>query len=83
MTQEEINKTVDEAVDQALPRRRKKLREDDRFLGLRNVLNIIFMIGAIVGVVCYFAAADNTLGTVIIMVSMVFKVIECCFRFIR
>jgi hypothetical protein len=49
---------------------------------IRNILNIIFMIGAVVGVlVLYFH--DKTIGTVIILVSMVFKMAECCFRLIR
>lgn len=49
---------------------------------VRNILNIIFMVGAVVGVlVLYFH--DKSMGTVIILVSMVFKMAECCFRLIR
>ena len=41
-----------------------------------------FMVGAVVGVlVLYFH--DKSMGTVIILVSMVFKMAECCFRLIR
>ena len=42
----------------------------DRFLHIRQWLNIIFMLGAVVGVAVYFLA-------------MVFKIIECLLRFIR
>ncbi len=84
MTQEEINKTVDDAVEQASsPRRRKRLREDDRFFAIRNVLNVIFMLGALVGVAFYLMKSDSNVGIIIIMASMAFKVVECCLRFIR
>lgn len=83
MTQEEINQTVDQATQPNNTRRRKRLREDDRFFGVRNALNIIFMIGAIVGVVVYLTTSSTTAGIIIIMASMVFKVIECCLRFIK
>lgn len=40
------------------------------------------MIGAIVGMAVYFCTSHTT-GTIIIMSAMVFKVAECCLRFIR
>lgn len=52
----------------------------DRFLKLRNLLNIIFMIGAAVGVILYFTT-NHTIGTIIILIAIVFKIIECCIRF--
>lgn len=55
---------------------------DDKYFKIRNILNIIFMLGAIVGMgVFYFH--DRTLGTIIILTAMAFKIAECCFRFIR
>jgi hypothetical protein len=49
---------------------------------LRNWLNAIFMVGALIGVgVFYFS--DNTVGTIIILASMVFKIIECGLRFLK
>lgn len=54
----------------------------DKYFKIRNILNIIFMLGAIVGMgVFYFY--DRTLGTIIIITAMAFKMAECCFRFIR
>lgn len=53
-----------------------------RFLRLRNWLNLIFMIGAVAGMLTY-VFAGQTLGTVIIICAMLFKVVECCLRFIR
>ncbi len=46
------------------------------------MLNIICMFGGGVGgLVLYFH--DESMGTIIILVSMVFKMAECCFRLIR
>lgn len=55
----------------------------DRFLYIRQWLNIIFMLGAVTGVIVYFLADLTTTGTIIILVAMVFKIIECILRFIR
>ncbi|MBF1391859.1 MAG: hypothetical protein HXN28_04675 [Prevotella histicola] len=55
----------------------------DRFLYIRQWLNIIFMFGAVIGVIVYFLADLTTTGTIIILVAMVFKIIECILRFIR
>lgn len=55
----------------------------DKFLYIRQWLNIIFMLGAVVGVIVYFLADLTTTGTIIILVAMVFKIIECILRFIR
>ena len=54
----------------------------DRFLMLRQVLNIIFMLGAVVGVLLYFYQ-NKTMGTVVIVVAMVFKMIECVLRLLK
>lgn len=56
--------------------------QDDKYFKIRNILNIIFMIGAVVGM-CIFYFSDRTLGTIIILTAMAFKIAECCFRFIR
>lgn len=54
----------------------------DRLLPVRNILNLIFMAGAVVGVVLYFFT-NKTVGTVVILSAMVFKMAECCLRFFR
>lgn len=63
--------------------RRLRSSDRDRFFLLRNVLNIIFMIGAVVGVIVYLTASDTTMGTIIVLAAMMFKIAECCIRFIR
>lgn len=65
------------------PRHHRLMEElEDKYLHIRNILNIIFMLGAIAGVAIYFLA-NTTVGTIIILAAMVFKIVECCLRFIR
>ncbi|MCQ2244715.1 MAG: hypothetical protein MJZ32_10720 [Bacteroidaceae bacterium] len=52
-----------------------------KFFLIRNILNTIFIIGAIVGVLLYFFYS-NTIGTYVILGAMIFKMAECCFRFL-
>lgn len=47
---------------------------------VRQILNLIFMIGAVIGVII-FLTGNNTVGTIVILASMVFKIAECGFRF--
>lgn len=48
---------------------------------IRNILNTIFLIGAIVGMLLYFFYSEQV-GTYVILGSMIFKMAECCFRFL-
>ena len=61
---------------------RRDERQPDRYLKLRNMLNLIFMLGAIVGV-CVYLWGNSTVGTIIILVAMAFKMAECVFRFMK
>ena len=58
-------------------------KKEDRFRTTRQWLNIIFMIGAIAGLVVYLTQPNQNLGTIIVLVAMFFKIIECALRFIR
>lgn len=68
------------ATDGSYAHRHK--RADDQYFRLRNLLNIIFMLGAIAGVAVYMTA-DRTAGTIVILVAMLFKIVECVFRLKR
>lgn len=57
-------------------------RKPDRYIGLRNILNAVFMLGAIVGVTVYYLG-DTQIGTIVILVSMLFKIVECVIRFMK
>lgn len=55
----------------------------DQFRNVRQILNIIFMIGAVIGVLLYLFHTPQTLGIIVILGAMVFKIIECALRFIK
>ena len=63
-------------------RRTHRKPASDQLLGLRNVLNIIFMLLAIIGV-CIYVWGDSTLGTYVIIGGMAFKMVECCLRMLK
>lgn len=71
----------DNTARNARPQHRRE-NGKDRYLRLRNILNLIFMLGALIGVLVYFQW-DKQTGTIIILVSMVFKIVECVFRFMK
>lgn len=54
-------------------------RSDDKYFKIRNILNTIFIVGAIVGIALYFLK-DHDLGIYVILGSMVLKMIESCLR---
>ena len=54
--------------------------DNSKLLKLRNLLNIIFMLGAIVGLVIYFLGHQQT-SIIIILLAMVFKMAESTIRF--
>ena len=49
---------------------------------IRNWLNLIFMIGAVIGVIWYLTK-DKTAGTYIILIAMCFKIAESSLRIIK
>lgn len=66
-------------------RRRNQQPDDNRkdnFIVLRNWLNIIFMVGALVGV-GFYIFSDQTTGIIIVLAAMIFKMVEAALRFIR
>lgn len=63
--------------------RLRPMRERGRFFITRQWLNSIFMLGALIGGIFYFATDNTNVGIIIILISMVFKIIECILRFIK
>lgn len=51
-------------------------------LKIRNILNILFMLGAIIGIALYYLSDHNT-GIIVILGAMVFKIIESAIRFFQ
>lgn len=64
------------------PHRHHRAPSEDRFFKIRNVLNIIFIVGAIAGMATFYLH-DRTTGTIVIITAMAFKIVECSLRFIR
>lgn len=64
-------------------RDKPQLPENDQFRNVRQWLNIIFMVLAIVGVLTYLFHTPQTTGIIIVLVSIVFKIVECALRFIK
>ncbi|MBR1428146.1 MAG: hypothetical protein IJ582_03825 [Prevotella sp.] len=56
--------------------------DSNRIAMIRQILNLIFMVGAVIGVLVYFYSNHDT-GTYIILASIVFKIIECALRLIK
>lgn len=54
-------------------------RSDDKYFKIRNILNTIFLLGAVAGMAIYFLH-DHDLGIYVILGSMVLKMIESCIR---
>ena len=54
----------------------------DKYRNLRQWLNILFMLGAVAGVFLYIRYG-GTVSTVVILVSMVLKMIECVLRLLK
>lgn len=50
---------------------------------IRQILNIIFIIGAIVGCALYWFMPEPTMGILVVMTAMFFKMAECVLRFRR
>lgn len=70
-----------------LSRRHTRGEADDehphgRYAMLRQVLNVLFIIGAVAGVIVYMRSSHST-GTIIILSSMVLKFVECVLRLLR
>lgn len=63
-------------------RRDDQSQTQDKFFKIRNILNIVFMIVAVAGLVVYYTL-DHTAGIVTILTSIVFKLAECCLRLFR
>ena len=63
-------------------RHRYEDEPQDKYRMLRQWLNILFIIGAIVGVAVFYKY-DSEKGTIVIIAAMVLKFIECALRLMK
>lgn len=79
----ESDNNTEKPVSEPRPvRSHRREEERDRFFVLRNTLNILFMLCAVAGVAVYYMRSEQ-LGTYIILVAIVFKLVECCVRMLK
>ncbi len=82
-TQEDISKAVEEAMENRPKRHNlEPFRDSSRTRKLRMWLNIIFMVGAIAGLLVYFQV-DHETAKYILLVSCVFKFVELALRIFK
>ena len=83
MTDDDIKRKVDEAMENR-PRRHnlEPFRDSSRTRVLRFWLNVIFLVGAIAGLIVYFYA-DHETAKWILLVSLVFKFVELILRIFK
>ena len=82
-----MQRAAQEAVDNARPEYRKRhnlepFRDSSRTRTLRLWLNIIFMVGAIAGLIVYFKF-DHETAKYILIGSCVFKFVELALRILK
>lgn len=83
MTDEEIKRNVDEAMANRPKRHNlEPFRDSSRTRVLRMWLNIIFMVGAIAGLIIYFKV-DHDTAKWVLLVSLVFKFVELFLRIFK
>ena len=73
------NGTTEESTLRMPERHHRRPKERGKFFLLRN---IIFIIGAIVGMLVYFFQNEGV-GTVIVLGAMAFKMCECVIRLVK
>lgn len=78
MTTDELNN-----ITQQQPREpRHRQPSDDKHLKLRNILNILFMLIMVVGIICWWQV-DEGLGYKILIASIPFKLVESVIRMLK
>ncbi len=83
MTDEELSKNVEEAMAKRPSRHNlEPFRDSSRTRVLRLWLNVIFMVGAIAGLIIYFNV-DHNMAKWILLVSLVFKFVELFLRIFK
>lgn len=78
MNREEIEKLIEETA-----RNERSKRKGISIQTVRGILNVVFILCAVAGLILYFAWPDNRLtGMAVIGVGMCFKIIEFFLRFL-
>lgn len=63
--------------------RRLEYSDRSNMLGMRNALNIAFMLFAIVGVVLFYQMEDRMVAYILLIIGVVLKIAEVCIRMFK
>lgn len=73
----------EEIVSVVRPRRQHSKPEGrGKFFVLRQILNVLFMIIAVIGCIFYIKV-DALMGAIVIVIAMAFKMAECVLRYMK
>ncbi len=63
--------------------RRIEYSDRDNMFKVRNILNIAFMLLAVVGIILWYQMDDHTLAGIFLIIGVVLKIAEVCIRMFR
>lgn len=78
--QEQNEQKTSYAVRPHHRQKRLTFSEHDNMFKVRNYLNIVFMLLAVIGLILYYSMNDHTLAIVILLAGVVLKIVEVCIR---
>ena len=64
-------------------KQKRLIDNDNHMLKYRNILNIVFMLLAIIGVVIFTQTEYRTIATIILIIAVVLKFIEVALRMFK
>lgn len=81
MSESEIGTNANQGSLVTRPERHHRRPDEPKgaFFKMRQIFNIIFMVGAVIGVIVYLK--NETMGAILIVTAMAFKMAECVIRF--
>ena len=60
--------------------RRLEYSDRDNLFKVRNILNVTFMLLALVGIVLWHFMDDHTIAIIVLLIGVVLKIAEVCIR---
>lgn len=60
--------------------RRLTFSDHDNMFKVRNTLNMVFMLLAVIGLIMYYSMDNHTIAIIVLLVGVVLKIAEVCIR---
>ena len=83
MTTEDFNNDIDRRRNDRRPRRHVSMYQQDKSFRLRNMLNLVFLPLAIIGMCVNYFTEYKQAGFIILIVAVVIKFVEVAIRLIH